>query len=403
MQPVEIALLFNGKPDPVFDHLAGALNARLEPQGLAVEEISPTVPALAAFRGGGMVLEIILSPRPLPADSFAGALDSPISRPFRGPLGETLSRHAAHMLIRLRRDTPPAPPPRGSGRQVDTAQATQAKATALQAPPPQATDALTGLRLAHATAALLAQQLNPAAVHWRASNQMLTGAQYAGLWDDPTPWVLLARARLVAEPDGGAGAPRRTLVLEGCESLVGRRIVFAGTDLPADEIHAAALSFLRHALETGEPVPHGHSFGPAGGETYRVTHVAPGDIHPHGAFELSAAASDAGTTPGESARSPGVNLFPFDPLVDADDDRPRHDRARSLAIGYLMLVLLPPVGALLMLSNAIFGSNGWRTGVLATAALGMAMILGAYTFLNIEGGETRLYSEAGTAALMRAR
>ncbi len=384
MQPVEIALLFNGTPDPVFDHLAGALNARLEPQGLTVEEISPTAPAQAAFRGGGMVLEILFSPRPLPADSFAGAMDSPISQPFRGPLGETLTRHAAHMLIRLRRDTPPDFAPAESGPQTA---------------PPQATDALTGLRLAHAAAALLAQQYNPAAVHWRASNQMLTGAQYAGLWNDPTPWVLLARARLLAQPDGDSETPRRTLVLEGCESLVGRRVVFAGTDLPPDVIHAAALSFLRHAVETGEPVPHGHSFGPAGGETYRVTHVAPGDIHPHGAFELSAAASDAGTTPGESARSPGVNLFPFDPLVEADEDRPRHERARSLAIGYLMLVLLPPVGALLMLSNAIFGSDGWRTGVLATAALGLAMILGAYTFLNLDGGNARIYSDASTASV----
>ncbi len=384
MQPVEIALLFNGTPGPMldrlFDHLAGALNARLEAQGLAVEEISPTAPALAAYRGHGMVLDITFSPRPLPADSFSGAMDSPISQPFRGPLGETLTRHAAHMLIRLRPEAASRPSPAEADPQL-----------------PPAPDALTGLRLAHAAAALLAQQCNPAAVHWRASNQMLTGAQYAGLWNDPTPWVLLARARLLAQPDGEAETPRRTLVLEGCEELVGRRVVFAGTDLPPDEIHAAALSFLRHAVETGEPVPHGHSFGPAGGESFRVTHVAPGDIHPHGAFELSAAASEAGTTPGESARSPGVNLFPFDPLVEADEDRPRHERVRSLAIGYLMLVLLPPVGAVLMLSNAIFGSNGWRTGVLATAALGLAMILGAYTFLNIDDGGARIYSEASTA------
>ena len=363
MADCELALLFTTRPEPVLDHLGDKLNARLSAASISLEESgndSDQNSAVATFASPAHLLEIDFIPHPLAAETLSGAIDNPISAPFRGPLGEVVAHHQSHMLIRVR--------PRDTGEQVDV---------------------LDSVRIAHAAGTLLAQSHGPAAVHWRPTNQLLTGLQYAGLADELTPWVLTARARANSLNIPGARGPLNSLELEGAAQLIGRPVVFAGTELPVDEIHAASLSFLRHALENGEAIPDGHTFGPRDSELYRVKHIAPDESRPKGAYELSAVASGADTTPDDPARSSGVTKN-----LTATQEAAGHERARSLAIGYLMLVIMPPIGALLMISNALFGSSSWRTGILATAALGAAMVLGAYTFLNISTDPNATFSQA---------
>ena len=56
-----------------------------------------------------------------------------------------------------------------------------------------------------------------------------------------------------------------------------------------------------------------------------------------------------------------------------------------------MLLVMPPIGLLLLVSNALFGVNPWRTGVIATASVALALVVGAYTFLSYVGQETAAF------------
>ncbi len=392
MVPVETALLFVNTPEMALAPMCETLNSRLAPLGITLEEFSPEIGVIASFRGAGLDLSVAFSTAPLPASAFRGAMEGPLSKPFAGILATTLARHASFVTIAVDK-------------------------TDIDAGGP---DWLTQLQVAHAATAVLAEWLMPAAVHWRQSNQLLTGAQYISIARETTPWALFAQARVSTVVKLDQSTPSHGLRLLEAADFIGRPIEFALCDQPLDEIHAASLSFLRHAVETGEPIPDGHTFGPRGGRRYRVTHVAPGLDLPRGKYELSAVARDADATPGGTARLPGVTQdappaiqserddmketgqsvdmvkvaqpvsaddlqarkqAAFAPLEDPHDHRP-DERARSMALSFLMLVIMPPVGAVLMLSNALFGSNTWRTGLVATATVALALAVGAYTFLN---------------------
>ncbi len=187
--------------------------------------------------------------------------------------------------------------------------------------------------------------------------------------------------------------------LDEAADFIGRPIKFVETHYQLDQIHAAALSFLRHAVDTGTPIPDGQTFGPEGGSVFKVTHRETSDGFPDGIFELSVVHSDADKARGVAARPPRAKIYaksvplpPMQPLDGIAPPNPR-ERTRSMAISYLMLVILPPVGAILLMSNAIFGSNVWRTGVVALASVAFAVIVGSYTFMK-NGQETALLQES---------
>jgi len=391
MKSVETALLFAGHTGFEAARLGAALNAQLADTDIQLEEICPHSGADVMFRGPGLTLAITEHATPLAAGSFAGALESPLSKPVAGMLTETLARHDRHILVQVTANGPHS-------------------------------RALSMLQTAHAATSVLAGRYRAAAVHWRQSNQLLTGAQYRGLAGDISPWALFAQAQIAGPPAARAtdsaenpaqDPPQthpqtQTLTLPQAGQFIGRPIRFITSDQPLDQVHAAALSFLRHAVETGSPIPDGHSFGPKGGPRYLVSHIAPSAQFPDGIYDLSVVSRDADKTPDGPARPSGVtNLIrdmigaPQTPSVPASalsPVPPRRERTRAMAIGYLMLVLMPPVGAILLLSNALFGSNAWRTGLAATAVVALAMVVGAYTFLNIAGPRTTLVSDGGEIA-----
>ncbi len=258
MKPIEIAFLFAGAQAPKLDGFAAGMSAHLDAAGLALSPREEPVRNEIRLTGPAMDLHLSLHHLPLPAESFAHALGSPISRPQTGLLADIVLRHRRHMVLTLN-------PRAGEGVRPDCRETT-----------------LAALRVAHAAATVLARRYAPRAVHWRLSNQLLTGAQYLELAHEPLPWALLARARLLPGPAGTAG-----LQLDDATGLLAGPVLLRAGHRPAEEMHAAALSFLRHAIEHGAPVPDGHRFGRKGGEMLVVRRRAPRPGLPQGGHELT--------------------------------------------------------------------------------------------------------------------
>ncbi|MGR3343600.1 MAG: hypothetical protein ACU0DI_10325, partial [Paracoccaceae bacterium] len=346
------------------------LNKRLAPLNIQLTKTTSESGIQARFTARGMQVSLAAVSSPLPAESFLGALESPLSRPMRGILADTLFRHNRHMIVTVSPDHA-----HNAGMTVDK---------------------LALLRVAHAAATLLAQWHQPAAVHWRQSNQLLTGRQYLSLADEVTPWALFAHAKIKFGGQPDQSARSHGLQLDEAVDFIGRPIIFHQTDRPLEEIHAAALSFLRHGFETGTPIPDGHTFGPAGGNMVRVWHRPPSKDLPLGRFELTAIDTPVDIMVGAPASvavqqtsTPSVTV-PADNIAARSAVAEPRDQTRSLAVSFLMLVILPPVGALLLILNLIFGANAWRTGFIASASVVFALALGVYTFLNFNTERTAI-------------
>ncbi len=405
MQSAETVLLFTRKPnfetvlsEPVWIEHCKAL--------MLTEQIEDAQTRTVSYCGGGMIVTIARRDAPLGAAHFAGALDSALSRTCRPALSQALSQHNYHLALRVSYTT-------------DTGD----------------NDWLLLLQMAHALTVLLSGLTDPAAVYWRQSNQLLTGAQYKALCEVATPWALFAHARVqVLEPAEAGGADDRPsrgasggallhrLTMPNVASLIGRPIEFEPTSLPINTAHSAALSFLRYVVESGEDFADGDSFGPEGGPWFTVRTTEPTAAMPNGSYLIAQAADTPEAPAGAQARATVVDAAQADMPCCCDGDAPATgpaadasapvdgadtgaapgqeladtERKRSLALGFLMLVIMPPVGAFLMLSNALFGSSTWRTGIVAAAALTLAMLLGAYTFFNAQGGDRVAAQIAGS-------
>jgi len=368
MTSVKAALLFVGNPTLALEHFIQTLGTRLARIDIEVEEISPQKKALISFRAGGVTVCVNATSTPLAADGFEGSLESPLSKPVIGMLAEIIARHTRQITVTV--SEPPAETP-------------------------DAVNLLTRLNILHATCCLLAERHMPAAVHWQQSNQLLSGAQYLQLSAEPSPWALFAKVRVVAGGEIDQMPRHHALQMDDALQFIGRPVRFTQTQLPVDQLHAAALAFLRHTVRTGAPIPDGHSFGPQDGPVFRVTHLDASPELPNGMFELSVVHKDADAALGDTARSArAILLDPDQPLpaghmlAAAPSTRVR---TRSMAISFLMLVIMPPVGAILLMSNAIFGSNVLRTGAVALASVALAVAVGAIAFVNNGQEAARLF------------
>lgn len=379
MASIETALLYVDHPAPAFGHICDTLNARLGPFGINFAKTGTDSDTNIVLAGSGMQVVISVQDQPLPADGFMHSMESPLSAPFQGVLSEILFRHKSCVLVTVLPD-----------------------ARAEEIP---ATERLNNLRVAHAVGSLVAQWHKPAAVHWRQSNQLITGVQYQSLSNDVTPWALFAQARVFSTSVAPEGKRRFGVRLDEASEFLGRPILFQACDLDIDQSYALALSFLRHSVDSGEPIPDGHTFGPEGGDVVTVTHRAPSDSQPQGCFELD-------VIPAQSDTSPGPNsVFRKDRASDTQAPLPadfaheianditagkRKERTRSLAISYLMLLIIPPVGVFLLVSNLFFGVNGSRTGLIAATSVAITVLIGAYTFLNMQADDIALLDRATT-------
>jgi len=368
MKPIQSALLFVSKPTLMLEGFCDALNSRLAQFNIELAPLPDAASSLVTLAGGGLRLQVDFGRDALPAESFRGALETPLSAPFRGVLSDILFRHRRNLTLTVSSDerrTRPA-------------------------------DRLTQLRVAHSATTVLCERHIPAAVHWRQSNQLLVGGQYLRLSSDPTPWVLFAAARTRSSADTDMATGGFSLRLDEAIELIGRPIHFHQSTRPVDENYAAALAFLRHATDTGSPIPDGHTFGPSDGNATMVTHIEPSSDMPHGRYDLQAfdEDGDAAThqTQGSLGNSPSGPDLPS-PYADprAVSSAGQGEHRHSMAMSYLMLVVMPPIGVLMLIANTLFGANSWRTGVMATASVALALFVAASTFLNYVGQETAVF------------
>ena len=365
MSAIETILMYVDCPETDFSDLASAVNERLGDLGPQFTQTpdSADSSSLTILTGGDLQVELRVDDMPLPAERFQHAMDSPLSAPFQGMLSDILFRHRKSISVSVFSTQPMS---RMSAESY-----------------------LTLLRVTHAAATCVAQWQRPAAVLWAQSNQLITGAQYAQLADDNTPWALFAQARVFSKSTAPQDKRRQGLRLDEAAQFIDRPILFVENDFDIEHSYAAALSFLRHAVETGAPIPDGDTFGQQEGYAISVKHCPPSAQLPSGHFELAlidlprpelAMQADTADT---VADHNGMDLPGPADLTPDPVRLHQAERRRSLAISYLMLLLVPPVGLLLLLSNLIFGSNAARTGLIASTSVALVILVGAFTFLQL--------------------
>lgn len=360
MHKIETAFLFSGKPLLAFEHFLESLNARLKRLDVEFSRAATDTPGEVAMSAPDMRMTVTARNCPLPAASFDGALEGMISEPFRGPLSDVLRRHSRYMILAL------TPMP-GEGVK----------------PSPQ--QRLHYLRVAHVACGLIAELHQPGAVHWRQSGQLLLGAQYLSLAREITPWPLFARARLTApQRPTDATANPAVLRIEDAAGLIDRPIEALLGDDPAAAhyAYAAALAFLRHAVETGAIIGDGDRFGPSVTESVTVSHVDGTVDEPSGLYRLSVApVPPHGSISGAST---AAALAGIQSRLRADARTAQAERRNGLRLSALMLVLMPPLGLVLMVLNAVMGANYLRTAAVTLGAVALALLVAAW--MTVGGG-----------------
>ena len=127
-----------------------------------------------------------------------------------------------------------------------------------------------------------------------------------------------------------------------------------------------------------------------------VTHIEPSPDIPLGRYDLQAVDEDGTIAAVQYPTSPASRLPSRDlpsPYADPQMQRTASpaEHNRSMAMSYLMLIVMPPIGLLMLIANTLFGANSWRTGVIATASVALALAVAASTFLNYVGQETAVF------------
>jgi len=356
MKIIETALLYIDFPAPAFAGLADILNARVAPFGVTLTAVNSDLGSQAVFAGEDLQVIVSAHEHALPADGFLQSMESPLSAPFQGILSETLFRHRKHITITVMLGD----------------QSTEQSAS---------DSYLRALCVAHAASTIVCEWSQPSAVHWRQSNQLITAAQYEKLASETTPWALFAQAKVFSTSVAPVGERQFGLRIDEAEQFIGRPILFQESDWPVEQTYALALSFLRHAVQTGAPIADGHSFGPEGGEHVGVTHVDASPELPKGRFLLHAISGDRSDAATGSEGGNRARVSRKERKAQPNGLPGERDRTRSMAISYLMLVIMPPVGLFLLISNVFFGSNAARTGLIASTAVAMAVLVGAFTFV----------------------
>ncbi|MDH5798223.1 MAG: hypothetical protein OEZ19_06635 [Paracoccaceae bacterium] len=334
---VETSLLYVATPSLYLSHFADALNIRLGTLGLRFESAASDSSHVAAFIADDLQLVIKLKAEPLSADNFQGAFDTALSRPYMGLLSDSVLRHSACVSV-----TVVGP----EHRMIDEATIAATKLRAMQ--------------VAHMATVQIFDYAVPSAVYWHNTNQLVTAPQYMELANDTSPWALFTRGEELPPGDSG----RRDLQLRGAEELVGRPVVYRQSVNAAAEdlagMHAASLSFLHHAVETGAPIPHGHSFGIGGEERVVVSHVPATDGLPNGSYELRSATPHAEP----------VSVFAGAPILQVKTRAELVDAEEKLAVAF---------------GNRVVERNtplSWRTGMIAISAMVIAAFLGGKTVLT---------------------
>lgn len=386
MLPIQTVLLFGAPPLLDLQTTGENLIALLQSAGHDAEEINPASGELLRFRVGSLSISVSMTGAPVAGETLTGSTQSPLCRRALDDLFNSIDNHRHHMTITLANLAP----------------------TAAEGPH---ANPLQQLRLAHLAATFFAQTTKPQTVHWRQSNILMTAEQYRGLGEQITPWALFARLRAIGAPPTETGPNNSGVLIENAGDFIGAPVQLEPSELPLDTACAAALAFLRHAVQADTPLGDGQTFGPEPDMLFRLEIIKPCPQHAAGLYQLWEASGRPNTVSGVPARTPGTTLIQVIeksvrseegslvlPQLNPEQSGPPEEteKTRSLALSYLMLVIMPPLGAVLLVSNVIFGVNAWRTGLVALVTVAIGIVIGAYAFLNVETQDSAILTEPST-------
>ncbi len=352
MEPVQSALLFVNAPSITFETLITTLDRRAAfLDQTFVRELTTDSDQLG-LTSKDYQISIAWGHSTLPDSSFYGALDNLISEPFDQILSAKVNDHAHYLVISVNWI--------GETARENIAQ------TRLQQ-----------LQMAHVITTLMAEWHQPQAVHWRASNQLLTGAQYLTTATERTPWALFVRATLDANS--------RSLHLTGTDGLCGDFVIqIDQTTIALDKAHAISLAFLREVITDGASATT-KSFQASTGDVVLV-HQAPAQ-DPEGRIVLRLVPWRTAQEQIEPVAEPFVPAAGIDRLKSALGDiepaRAPDHTYQAKWLSYIMMLLMPPLGLALMISNTLLGPSLFRSGIMTLGSLTLAMLV--FSGLSMSG------------------
>ncbi|MEM6637225.1 MAG: hypothetical protein AAF667_15195 [Pseudomonadota bacterium] len=263
---LQATLLFRDVPVLPTDALKAALRELTGQHGLptsgAVEVEDGTRLRLAALP---FDICIQVDDAALAAATFNGAMRAGTGTE-RGPLGEIVAHHGAHVKMTVR----------------DTGE-TRVRGEMLPSGAPRHR---LGLLLAQDVLRLLGQHLRPLALHWHPSNQLALPAPFMAspLGTLFLPLCLRTRATVSQIDDDAAGNFAQEI--EGTELILGKPVHVMATGLRLDQVRALAESFVARCLDTDARPKSGARFTGPDGRTVRIVDVPASPEKPKGLIAL---------------------------------------------------------------------------------------------------------------------
>ena len=174
-------------------------------------------PHHARWHGPAGQITITTRHSPHPAADFQGALNAPWLGAHRGFLSNMVQHHRASVTLAF-------------------------------APNDAQGDALAHLRLLHRLIAAQARDSAPMGLFWAPPTQLLSGAQYNALIDDPQPLALFVHPRPKRVGHDSAGRILTQLDLPEAAALIGHHVRVAPSPLPRADLLQLAWGFVAHCL-----------------------------------------------------------------------------------------------------------------------------------------------------------
>lgn len=232
------------------------------------------------------------------------------------------------------------------------------------------------LHQAHAAVSAIVAQTTPDLVVWHHGGQAVTGRQYAQIADELEPIALFARA--VIEGDDVCITPH--------SDLLDRPIRVARGKSTIEHAYAAGLAFLRHAIAIGTPLPDGDSFGPVRGCSVDVLH-APANPEAARPAEYDLRMRPL-SMPQKEGRAPGPNATALASVQASLRDRakqPAKPAGPAAIMSTIMSFSLPPLGLVLLVTNALMGSNAFRSAMITMGSLALALFTASWVVISERG------------------
>lgn len=267
---IDATLLFEQLPDLPEDGLRTDLRVLAGKHGLPVSGTSDVADRRLRLSCLPFEITIRMVDGPLPASEFSGAISANLRPGQRGPLAETVQRHAARVEIAVR-DT-------GESHGVREAIVPTAQA-GLQ-------DARRSTIFAQDVVRMVMRHLPPLSIHWHPSNQLVLPGGLASVDFGRLYLPLCLRLRSTSAWLTDTNVVNLAQDVAGAKAFLGKPLHVMALSLNRFEAMQLAVAFLDRMLE-GEARPIGGAiFRDQRGTRVQVNDIPPSEAMPDGLIAL---------------------------------------------------------------------------------------------------------------------